>query len=94
MAEHAVLVHLKLSDSEFGAPEERDAIHALCNELEAAIDSNAAGEYDGLPDREMSHQFMNSWCLNLKVRVWSPPSGRKSTSKNRHSSLMKPKSAM
>ena len=47
MAENAVLVFLKLSDSEFGTEEERDRIHALSDELHRAIEASNAGEFDG-----------------------------------------------
>ena len=47
MAEHAVVVYLKLSDGGFGSTEEHDQIHELSDQLEAAIESNHAGEFDG-----------------------------------------------
>ena len=47
MAEHAVLVYLKLSDDGFGSTDERDQIHELSDRLEAAIENNHAGEFDG-----------------------------------------------
>ncbi|MGD9494869.1 MAG: hypothetical protein AB7Y46_01035 [Armatimonadota bacterium] len=45
--EHAVLVHIPLSDDEFGAEEEREAIFALEDELIAAIEQTDAGVLDG-----------------------------------------------
>lgn len=47
MAQHAVLIYLKLSDSKFGTAEERDAIHALSDSLEAEIKKANVGEFDG-----------------------------------------------
>jgi hypothetical protein len=47
MFEQAVIVHLKLSNDEFGTAEERDAIHTLCNALERVIESTFVGEFDG-----------------------------------------------
>lgn len=47
MAEHAVIVHLKLSDDSFGATNERETIHSLCDEIAEAIEENDAGEFDG-----------------------------------------------
>ena len=45
--EHAVIVHFKLSDDEHGTLEERESVFALENELERAIESMTAGEFDG-----------------------------------------------
>lgn len=45
--EHAVIVHLKLSNAAFGTKEEMDAIHALSDRLEAKILEARAGEFDG-----------------------------------------------
>ena len=45
--EHSVIVHLRLSDNEFGTTEERDSIHGLTSELERRIDKAAVGEFDG-----------------------------------------------
>ena len=45
--EHAVLVHLRLSDAHFGTRQEMDAIHALSERLEAKILEAKAGEFDG-----------------------------------------------
>jgi hypothetical protein len=47
MAEHAVLVHLKLKDGTFGSTEEREAIHELEDELSDAIKDAGVGEFDG-----------------------------------------------
>lgn len=46
-AEHAVLVRLKLSNAEFGDSHERQAIHALSDQLQSAIRRANAGEFDG-----------------------------------------------
>jgi len=45
--EHAVIVHLKLSDDAHGTVEERESVFALEDELERAIEGSAAGEFDG-----------------------------------------------
>jgi len=45
--EHAVLVHLKLSDAALGTAPEREAIHDLEHRLEAAIATARVGELDG-----------------------------------------------
>lgn len=45
--EHAVIAHLKLSDHQFGAGDERDSIHALSSRLEECIAKADAGEFDG-----------------------------------------------
>lgn len=45
--EHAVLVHLVLSDDELGTEEEREAIYLLSDRLEEAIERHQAGEFDG-----------------------------------------------
>lgn len=47
MAEHAVIVHLKLRNGSFGATEERKTIHSLCDEIAKAIEENDVGEFDG-----------------------------------------------
>ena len=47
VSEHAVIVHLRLSNDDFGTREETDAIHALSERLEAAILAAQAGEFDG-----------------------------------------------
>lgn len=46
-AEHAVIVHLKLSDSTFGASDERDSIHELTARMEQRIADAGYGEFDG-----------------------------------------------
>jgi len=46
-AEHAVLVHLKLSDDEFGDFEERESVFRLEDEIEPRFQSGTVGEYDG-----------------------------------------------
>jgi hypothetical protein len=45
--EHAVIVHLRLSDNKFGTPADRAAMHALRDAIAAAIDKAGAGEFDG-----------------------------------------------
>jgi hypothetical protein len=45
--EQAVIVSLLLSNAAFGQAEERDAIHALTDRLDAAIREAGAGEFDG-----------------------------------------------
>lgn len=45
--EQAVLLHLILSDDEFGTEDEREAIYLLSDRLEDAIERHQAGEFDG-----------------------------------------------
>ena len=45
--EHAFIVTPKLSDDRFGTDEERERIHEFSDQLEAAIESAGAGEFDG-----------------------------------------------
>lgn len=45
--EHAVIVHLRLSDDQFGAESEREAIFYLEDLLVDAIDNAGLGEFDG-----------------------------------------------
>lgn len=45
--EHAVIVHLKLSDDRFGTEEERATVRVLEDALAAAIEKANAGEFDG-----------------------------------------------
>ena len=47
MSEHAVIVHLPLSDGDFGKPEERESLFALDQRLEEAVERSGAGEFDG-----------------------------------------------
>jgi hypothetical protein len=47
MAEHAVIVRLKLSDEGFGTSEEVEAIHELSDRLAETIEGNGVGEFDG-----------------------------------------------
>ncbi len=47
MSTHCVMLTIPLSDDEFGTDEETDALHALGDELEAAIEEAGLGEYDG-----------------------------------------------
>ena len=44
---HAVIVHLELSNRNFGIEAEREAIFALTDRMEAAINAAAVGEFDG-----------------------------------------------
>ena len=53
--EHAVIIHLKLSDDEFGSFDEREAAFALEDRIDQAITSSGVGEYDG-------HEFGQGWC--------------------------------
>ena len=46
-SEHAVIIHYKLSDDAHGTVEEREAIFALEDRMEAAITAATAGEFDG-----------------------------------------------
>ena len=45
--EHAVIVHLKLSDNQSGTKDERDRLFKLEDKLLAAFTDSRAGEYDG-----------------------------------------------
>jgi hypothetical protein len=45
--EHAVIAHLRLSDPNFGSEQEREAIFALEDRLNVAIERADAGEFDG-----------------------------------------------
>jgi hypothetical protein len=45
--EQAVIVHLRLRDGRFGSPGEREAVSVLEGQLERAIESASAGEFDG-----------------------------------------------
>lgn len=45
--EHAVIVHLRLDDDEFGSEEKRESINELQDALAEAVDEAAAGEFDG-----------------------------------------------
>jgi len=45
--EHALIVSIPLSDGGFGSDDERDVLFALEDQMEAAIESAAAGEFDG-----------------------------------------------
>lgn len=46
-AEHAVIVHLRLGDDEHGTVEERESVFRLEDRLEALIEAQGAGEFDG-----------------------------------------------
>lgn len=45
--EHAVILHLKLSNEKFGSKADMDAIHRLSTSLRLRIASTRAGEFDG-----------------------------------------------
>ncbi|HWA20574.1 MAG TPA: hypothetical protein VG757_16430 [Devosia sp.] len=45
--DHAVILHLKLSDGDMGSEAEREAIFALEDRLAAAIEEPGLGEFDG-----------------------------------------------
>jgi hypothetical protein len=47
MSEQAVVVHIPLSNDEFGTEEEQEAAFALDEELAEAVDASGAGEFDG-----------------------------------------------
>jgi hypothetical protein len=47
MAQHAVLVHLKLGGGEFGTGDEVESIHDLSDQLLEAIEEREVGEFDG-----------------------------------------------
>ena len=56
MAEHAVIVHLRLSESGFGTPADRQRIAKLEERLEGSIKKARAGEFDG-------HEFGEGECI-------------------------------
>ncbi|GEM_PF-1047206 len=45
--EHALLVHIPLSNDEFGSEEEREALFEVEDQLVEAIEGAGVGEYDG-----------------------------------------------
>lgn len=45
--EHAVLVRIKLSDDGFGTSAERRTLQSIADEIERAVKTSKAGEYDG-----------------------------------------------
>lgn len=47
MSDHAVIVHIPLSNDEFGTDEEQEAVFALDEELEEAVNACGLGEFDG-----------------------------------------------
>jgi hypothetical protein len=47
VAEHALIVHFKLSDAGFGTPAERQEFMSLESRLEAALKASGAGMFDG-----------------------------------------------
>lgn len=46
-SEHAVTVYLQLSDDAFGSEDEQHHIYILSDQLDAAISTQDAGEFDG-----------------------------------------------
>ena len=52
--QQAVLVFLKLADDSFGEYDEREAIFDLEERIEAIVDEDGTGEYDG-------HEFGEGW---------------------------------
>jgi len=63
---HAVILHLRLSNGEFGSDEEHDAIHHMTGRLEQAILANDAGEFDG-------DEFGGNECV---LYMYGPDAGR------------------
>ena len=47
MSEQAVLIHIPLSNGEFGTDEEQEAVFALEEELSEAVEGSGLGEFDG-----------------------------------------------
>jgi hypothetical protein len=47
VVEQAVIVHYKLSDDDYGVPEEREAVFRLEDRLESLIERHQVGELDG-----------------------------------------------
>ena len=47
MSTHAVLVTLKLSDDQFGGPDEMDSIHEMTDQMLDVIEEKGVGEFDG-----------------------------------------------
>lgn len=45
--EHAVILHYKLSDDEYGSEDERESIYELEERLGESIEAARAGEFDG-----------------------------------------------
>lgn len=45
--EHAVIIHYKLRDDDYGTEDERKAVYDLQERLEQAIETAGAGEFDG-----------------------------------------------
>jgi hypothetical protein len=62
----AVILHLRLSDGEFGSDEEHDAIHRMIDLLQKAILANGAGELDG-------DEFGGNECA---IYMYGPDAGR------------------
>ncbi len=60
--DHAVLLHIRLSDDAFGADEDRAACFALEESLQKAIESRGSGEYDG-------NEFGQGFCT-LSMYSW------------------------
>lgn len=53
--EHALIVHIKLSDQEFGSFDERENAFTVEDRLQDAVKDLEVGEYDG-------HEFGEGWC--------------------------------
>lgn len=53
--QQAVVIHLKLSDEEFGSFDERENAFTLEDRLENVVADSAIGQYDG-------HEFGEGWC--------------------------------
>ena len=56
LAEHAVIAHLRLSESGFGTPADRQRIAELEERLERSIKKARVGEFDG-------HEFGEGECI-------------------------------
>ena len=63
---HAVMLHLRLSDEQFGSEEEGDDIHRMMDRLKQAILANDAGELDG-------DEFGGGECV---VFMYGPDAGK------------------
>ena len=47
LPEHAVILHYKLSDDDYGTEQEREGVYELQDRLRRAIRAASAGEFDG-----------------------------------------------
>ncbi len=63
---HAVMLHLRLSDEQFGSEEEGDDIHRMMDRLKQAILANDVGELDG-------DEFGGGECV---VFMYGPDAGK------------------